>query len=140
MVKYICQCKDDEVTYTENPLVCKAFCEDHLGVSRITKANSDIFGMDSNYYISIICIQFIIWILMLFCCLSVLEACKYKPAWLRPTIIVIFILWILLCWYPVISLILFIILIILLIVFFNKCKKYSFQESSSMSLQQFLKA
>lgn len=121
--KYICQCENNKLVYAHDCQLCQSYCQTKEGVNAMNcmKTTSDIFGIDYNYYYPIIFIQIVIWILMLICCLGVLDMCHYKPGWLQPTIIIIFILWILLCWFPFIGLILFIILIIILIVFFNKC-------------------
>jgi hypothetical protein len=147
-----CTCTDGKIYKSSEYIdVTKKVCEANCGGSQNIRSytenytNTNYNKMNQQTYYILLIIQIIIWILMLICCISVINLCNNKPDWLQPTLIILFILWVLGNFFNIyIGFILFIILIIILIVYFNKCSNRNMMllpdHSSKITFTNFMDA
>ena len=133
-----CSCKDSEGNMegmfpVDNCSQCsleicqkrgKTLQEKSLQNTTMTDCFSDapIFGMSIALFLTIVIIQIVIWLIMIFFSVAVYKKCKNKPN-VRVAIVTLLILWIIFSWIPFFGFVLFIVLLVILIVYNNECKK-----------------
>lgn len=90
----------------------------------MTNCSSDapIFGLSIALFLTIVIIQIVIWLIMIFFSIAVYKKCKNKPG-VRVAIVTLLILWILFSWIPFFGFVLFVVLLVILIIYNNECKK-----------------
>lgn len=127
-----CSCKNKDGTMlnmfqVDNCSQCSLdFCqnEKNLPDTTMTDYSSDapIFGLSVVFFLTIVIIQIIIWLIMIFFSVAVYKKCKSKPG-VRITIVTLLILWIIFSWIPFFGFVLFVVLLVILIIYNNECKK-----------------
>ena len=127
-----CSCKNSDGTLmgmfpVDNCSQCSLdFCKNKDGLSdtTMTDCSSDapIFGLNVAFFLTIVIIQIVIWLIMIFFSVAVYKKCKNKPG-VRIAIVTLLLLWILFSWIPFFGFVLFIVLLVILIVYNNECKK-----------------
>jgi hypothetical protein len=125
-----CSCKDKDGTMLgmfpiDNCSQCSLeFCTKNLPDTTMTDCSSDapIFGLSVALFLTIVIIQIVIWLIMIFFSVAVYKKCKNKPN-VRVAIVTLLILWIIFSWIPFFGFVLFIVLLVILIVYNNECKK-----------------
>lgn len=111
-----CTCYDGTTPIVKNELECSTKC----GGNYEYNCNSKFLGLGISILVSIIVIQLILIGLMIWFSIVTIRKCNGNPAWLKPLVIVLLVLWILTCWFPT-GFLLFLILLIILIVFYTQC-------------------
>lgn len=127
-----CSCKNNEGSVigmfpVDNCSQCSLdFCQNERSLpdTTMTDCSSDapIFGLSVAFFLTIVIIQIVIWLIMIFFSVAVYKKCKNKPN-VRIAIVTLLILWIIFSWIPFLGFVLFIILLVILIVYNNECKK-----------------
>lgn len=82
-----------------------------------------LLGVSVAVFIALAIVSIIVFALMIWFSIHVMNKCKGKPKWLKPTIIILLVLWILMGWLPPAGLLFFIVLLVILIIYNGKCKK-----------------
>lgn len=129
MSNYYCSCKDDnillELFKVKDCSACNLdVCKKKNNRTTNVKCQKDepIFGLNIKLFLIIVCIQILIWVVLIFISIKVLRKCKNQLA-LKVIIIVLLLLWIILSWIPFLGFVLFVILGILLIIYNKNCKE-----------------
>ena len=131
-----CSCKDSDggllgMVLVDNCSQCSPdYCKSSplqnelLQDTKMTDCSSDvpIFGLSIALFLTIVIIQIVIWLIMIFFSIAIYKKCKNKPN-VRIAIVTLLILWIIFSWIPFFGFVLFIVLLVILIVYNKECKK-----------------
>ena len=115
-----CTCVDSSQPAVASCNDCTRICAAHGGVQSC--AEQSVFGMSLAVFLVVFIIYILVLVGMIMWSIHTIKICKDNPAWLKPTIIVLLVLWIVA--FPISPLI-FVALVIILIIFSTQCRSKS---------------
>lgn len=113
-----CSCNDGSMPAATSCTDCTQQCLQN-GVQSCTDS-SNVMGMTAAAFVLVVILYLVVFAVMIVWSIRTMERCRGNPSWLKPTLIVLLVLWIVA--FPLSPLI-FVALLIILLIYSRNCHK-----------------